>query len=498
VDTASVLSLSLDARGSADGAASDNDTVADETNGPPAKYRKLPCSEPPPPFPGRRAELAAALAARGAVYLPPGAAAVEDFARSVVAAEQADDLFYVYDLSVVDRLHGAWVRAMPRVEPFYAVKCNPDDGILAVLAALGAGFDCASEAEIAQVLAHGVSPDRIIYAHPCKPAKQLRWAAAAGVGLTTFDTESELRKVAAHHPGAALLLRIRADDPSARCQLGNKYGADAEDVPALLRLARDLGLGVRGVSFHVGSGAKSASAFWNAIAAARAVFDAGHALGFDMSVLDIGGGFCGGTASAGGAGDLGGVPAAVNAALAAFFPEDGNVRVIAEPGRYFAEGSATFACVVNGWRARRAAAPDAGPTMDYFISDGLYGSMNCLLYDHADLQPRAMRSPLLPAATEAEDAVLSSTLFGPTCDGMDTVVRGAPLPRLRNGDWVLFPRFGECGAAAARPPYCACCPCVRSPTEVHALSMLQGRTPSLAPATSTALACSRLRASTPT
>jgi hypothetical protein len=338
VDTASVLSLSLDARGSADGAASDNDTVADETNGPPAKYRKLPCSEPPPPFPGRRAELAAALAARGAVYLPPGAAAVEDFARSVVAAEQADDLFYVYDLSVVDRLHGAWVRAMPRVEPFYAVKCNPDDGILAVLAALGAGFDCASEAEIAQVLAHGVSPDRIIYAHPCKPAKQLRWAAAAGVGLTTFDTESELRKVAAHHPGAALLLRIRADDPSARCQLGNKYGADAEDVPALLRLARDLGLGVRGVSFHVGSGAKSASAFWNAIAAARAVFDAGHALGFDMSVLDIGGGFCGGTASAGGAGDLGGVPAAVNAALAAFFPEDGNVRVIAEPGALLRRG----------------------------------------------------------------------------------------------------------------------------------------------------------------
>lgn len=84
---------------------------------------------------------------------------------------------------------------MPRVHPCYAVKCNPDEGLLAVLAALGAGFDCASEAEVAQVLALGVAPERVVYAHPCKPPKQIRWAAQHGVNLTTFDTESELAKV---------------------------------------------------------------------------------------------------------------------------------------------------------------------------------------------------------------------------------------------------------------------------------------------------------------
>lgn len=96
---------------------------------------------------------------------------------------------------MVERLHGAWTRLMPRVHPCYAVKCNPDEGLLSVLAALGAGFDCASEAEIQQVLALGVAPDRVVYAHPCKPPKQIRWAAAHGVNLTTFDTESELAKV---------------------------------------------------------------------------------------------------------------------------------------------------------------------------------------------------------------------------------------------------------------------------------------------------------------
>ena len=37
--------------------------------------------------------------------------------------------------------------------------------------------------------------DRIVYAHPCKPPAQIKFAAAHGVNMTTFDTESELLKV---------------------------------------------------------------------------------------------------------------------------------------------------------------------------------------------------------------------------------------------------------------------------------------------------------------
>jgi len=34
------------------------------------------------------------------------------------------------------------------VEPFYAMKCNPDPVIIKLLAALGCGFDCATMGEI--------------------------------------------------------------------------------------------------------------------------------------------------------------------------------------------------------------------------------------------------------------------------------------------------------------------------------------------------------------
>ena len=56
------------------------------------------------------------------------------------------------------------------------------------------------------------------------------------MALTTFDTPSELAKLARWHPSARALLRIRADDPAARCQLGNKYGADPKDATALLKV----------------------------------------------------------------------------------------------------------------------------------------------------------------------------------------------------------------------------------------------------------------------
>lgn len=34
---------------------------------------------------------------------------------------------------------------MPRVKPFYAVKCNHDAAVVRMMRALDAGFDCASK-----------------------------------------------------------------------------------------------------------------------------------------------------------------------------------------------------------------------------------------------------------------------------------------------------------------------------------------------------------------
>lgn len=52
------------------------------------------------------------------------------------------------------------------------------------------------------VLDMGVSPDRIIFANPCKVISHLKFAAEKGVSLMTFDNESELHKVKKYFPSA--------------------------------------------------------------------------------------------------------------------------------------------------------------------------------------------------------------------------------------------------------------------------------------------------------
>lgn len=263
-----------------------------------------------------------------------------------------EDNFYVCDLGQVTRCFEAWSQALPRVAPFYAVKCHPNPGVLSTLAALGAGFDCASPGEIDLVCSLGISPDRIIYANPCKRPSDLRFARKMGVKTATFDTVSELDKVAMYYPELQMVLRIRADDPNARCQLGNKFGAESDIWVELLDAAKERGIDLVGVSFHVGSGASSGEAFGRAIAGARRVFDMAAERGYKLHLVDIGGGF---TAHLGEDGHvfLGSMPDAVNAALEEHFPASGGYTVISEPGRYFVEKSCTMATQIFGRRPRR-------------------------------------------------------------------------------------------------------------------------------------------------
>lgn len=74
---------------------------------------------------------------------------------------------------------------------------------------------------------------------------------------------------------ARLVLRIATDDSKARCPLSVKFGVPLKACRSLLEQAKELGLDVIGVSFHVGSGCTDPGAYLQAIADARCVFDMG-------------------------------------------------------------------------------------------------------------------------------------------------------------------------------------------------------------------------------
>ena len=65
------------------------------------------------------------------------------------------------------------------------------------------------QAEIEAALNLGVTPDRIIYAHPCKIQSHLIYAAEKGIRMMTFDTTSELEKVKRFLPTAEYVYAIQ-------------------------------------------------------------------------------------------------------------------------------------------------------------------------------------------------------------------------------------------------------------------------------------------------
>jgi len=87
------------------------------------------------------------------------------------------EAFYLINLAKVVKAYEVFVENLPRVRPYYAVKCNSDPAILRLLNELGAGFDCASkkELEIIESLNLNISKD-VIFANPCKMLSHIEYA----------------------------------------------------------------------------------------------------------------------------------------------------------------------------------------------------------------------------------------------------------------------------------------------------------------------------------
>ncbi|XP_049547436.1 ornithine decarboxylase-like [Anopheles darlingi] len=375
--------------------------------------------------------------------LPPGGDSIEKEIDRIIEAGTREHPLHVLDLDDVVRKHLNWLRTMPRVTPFYAVKCNDDPAILATLARLGTGFDCASEVEIRTILGLGVKPERILFAHPIKSIPALAFARSHGIRRMTFDNECELEKVAKAYPDAELVLRIRHDADQALIPLGKKFGCNPRgDGLGLMDRAHELGVKVIGVSFHVGCGSLDADCFYHAIESVRVVFDyAQSKLGTRLELVDIGGGFPGDNDK-----PIQAYAEAVQRGLQEFFPNPEEVTVIAEPGRYYVGSAVTLLSTIQGKKVIYD--PEFGQRekiaqIMYYINDGVFGT----LFDWLSLRQIKDLYPAVPLIRRERrnEATFPTTIWGPTCDSTDIVCENVDFPEHQIGDYIVFDNLGAYG-----------------------------------------------------
>jgi ornithine decarboxylase len=333
--------------------------------------------------------------------------------EELLRKHRPDDSFYVFDVSELDKSIEHWNSVFPMIKPYYAVKCNPDPWFIKNLKNRGVGFDCASRQEIISVLQQGVEPKNIIFANPCKTPSDIKFAKISCVKKMTFDSTCELQKIAIGCPDAQLILRIRSDDPDARCNLGVKFGAEEKEWWDLLTVCSRLSLNLIGISFHVGSLSRNPQSYSEGIEKAVKAAKIAKRFNFDIKIIDIGGGFVPGS-----------LPEHITEQI-----KDLDFEFWAEPGRFFAERVATLMTPVIGVK------PNA-----ITISESVYGAFNCKVFDHAD--PECYF--LCDLGKEEKKAI-----FGSTCDGGDIIKEAVHVPRsVGAGTWVVWPNMGAYTNAA--------------------------------------------------
>jgi ornithine decarboxylase len=320
-------------------------------------------------------------------------------------------------------------RALPHVELFYALKPMPHPAVVETVIAEGGFLDLATTGEVQLVRRLGIAPERCIHTHPIKRPEDIENALAFGIRTFVADNPDEVRKFERLGNRAELLLRVSFRAPGAVCDLSRKFGCDPEDVLALARLAAELDVPVRGLSFHVGSQTADATKHVEALEACAKLLAAARRekLG-PLDTLDIGGGFPIDYAQP--VQDIARFCAPLRAARAKL-PR--RVRVLAEPGRFVVGPAALGVASVMG-RARREG------HWWYYLDDGLYGSYSGQLFDHA-------RYPVEPLRDDPER--LPSVLAGPTCDSIDVIAENLMLPQLRAGDLVVGRAMGAYTWASA-------------------------------------------------
>ena len=344
---------------------------------------------------------------------------------SVLAEEHGTPLL-VYCEETLRAQARAYRDAAPAALVVYGTKAFANVELLRVLADEGVGADVSTLGELAFARGAGISGDRIFFHGNNKSGEELRAAAdaRATVVLDASDEPARAAQAGVHRvlvrltPGveAATHRSIRtAHDES-------KFGLAPDAALRAIADARDLGLDVAGVHFHVGSQLARVDESLLAVERLLAFCErANEQLGWTPQVLDIGGGL------------------GIRYAHDEHVPEIGefvsplvdrlpsDVQVVLEPGR-----SLVGRAGVTLYRI--GVVKESGGVSFVAIDGGMSDNPRPQLYG------ARYEALLANRADELADGVYR--VAGKHCESGDVLIDAAELPRPRRGDLLAVPATG--------------------------------------------------------
>jgi len=350
---------------------------------------------------------------------------------------------YVYSTATIERHVTVFKAALADVESgeqgpliAFAVKANPNLGVLATLARQGLGADVVSGGELLRALAGGIDAGKIVFSGVGKTAAEMRLALEKGIYQFNVESEPEAEMLS----DVAVAMGVRAPiafrvNPNvvagthAKISTGgseDKFGvAYDRAIAAYARAAELPGLAVKGIAVHIGSQltdlAPSRAAFERVGALIAELRAAGHAI----VTADLGGGL--------------GVPydparpipplPEAYGAMVREVTAGWNLRLIFEPGRVIVGNAGVL---VSRVIRVKPGVSDPFVIVDAAMNDLMRPSLYDAWHDIRSVTP--------------DGGKVVANVVGPICESGDTFAKKRPMDDVAAGDLVAFMTAGAYGA----------------------------------------------------
>ena len=361
-------------------------------------------------------------------------------------AEGVGTPVYIYSQATLERharvfceaLENAGVGEGKPIHIAFAIKSNPNLGVLRVLANCGYGADVVSAGEMNRALAAGIAPEHIVFSGVGKARWELEAAIEAGIGQINIELEDEGRLLselaAAKGVRVPATLRVNPNvDAGTHAKISTgqaeaKFGVGIDVAPGIYdRLAALPGLDMRGVAVHIGSQLANLSPLEAAFGRIGELVAELRAAGHAITHVDLGGGL--------------GVPYKAGeqlptpddyAAMVARATAGWGVTLMFEPGRVIAGNAGVLMTRVL---YVKPGARDPFVIVDAAMNDLARPALYDAWHDFHAVEPRGGR--------------MTANIVGPVCESGDTFAIGRDIDRVVQDDLAIFRTAGAYGATMA-------------------------------------------------
>ena len=355
-------------------------------------------------------------------------------------AKEIGTPFYLYSRQTLIRQFNAFETAFKALPHLicYAVKANSNLSILRIFGKLGGGADIVSGGELFRALRAGISPEKIVFAGVGKTRGEIASALRANILMFNVESFQELiliNEVAKSEDLIApVALRVNPNiDPLTHPYIStgmkqNKFGIDIDQALNAYLEANALPyLKVVGIHQHLGSQLTDLKPLVDALTKISEFIRILRSKGFEISLLDIGGGL-GITYDR----ETPPLPGQMAEALLPLLKEIG-CTVILEPGRSLVGDAGALITQVLFTKAsseKNFVIVDAG--MSDLIRPALYQAYH-------GIKP----------VVQTDRPLKKVDVVGPVCESGDFFAKDREMSELRSGDLLAVMGAGAYGFSLA-------------------------------------------------